>query len=125
VCEIYSFYFSANLFTLRTNSGQIYFRTGELKLGYKVATELFPNNALNNGTTMGHIIECAQLCVKYLYCTTFSYNRATNVCRFLVGMNAASNASALTVYQKMCIAPCLLLCTLQADSGFNTYEIVA
>jgi hypothetical protein len=115
---------ATNLFTQRTNIGPTHFRTGGLKIGYKLATELFPNNALNNGTTMGNIIECAELCAKYLYCSTFSYNRATNECRFVVGMNATSNAMALTVYQQMCIAHCLLLCIFQADPGFNTYEIV-
>jgi hypothetical protein len=91
---------SANLFVLRTNIGPTHYRTDAMKKGYKLATELFPNNALNNGTTMGNIIECGELCVKYLYCTTFSYNHATHECRFVVGMNAASNATALTVPDK-------------------------
>ena len=95
-----------------------------MKKGYKLATELFPNNALYNGVTLGNSLECAALCDKYLYCTMFSYNDATNECRFVVGMNVASNATALTVYQQMCIALCLLFCTFQAAIGFNTFEIV-
>ena len=66
-------------------------------IGHKLATELFPNNALNNGTTVGSIFRCAQLCDKYMYCTTFSYNEATNECRFVVGMNATSVPAALEV----------------------------
>jgi hypothetical protein len=71
-----------------------------MKMGYRLATELFPNNALNNGITMANIFECANLCDKYLYCTTFSYNDATHKCRFVVGMNTASNATVLTVSDK-------------------------
>ena len=122
---LYLFYISAsNLFVLRTSVSETRYRTDGMKKGYKLATELFPNNALNNGVTLRHILECAALCDKYLYCTTFSYNDATNVCRFVVAMNSTSNAMVLTVYQQMCIALCLLFCTFQAAIGFNTYEIV-
>ena len=125
MCDIFTLYISANnLFVLRTNIGPTHYRTDGMKKGYKLATELFPNNAPNNGVTLRHSLECAALCDKYLYCTTFSYNDATNECRFILGMSATSNAMVLTVYQQMCIALCLLFCTFQADSGFNTYEIV-
>ena len=90
-------YFAVNLFTLRTNIGSTHYRTGGMMKGHKLATELFPNNALNNGTTMANVFDCAHLCDKYLYCTTFSYNEATNECRFVVGMNSTSNATALVV----------------------------
>ena len=102
MCDIFTLYISAtNLFVLRTSFSLTHYRTDGMKMGYKLATELFPNNALNNGVTLGHSLECAVLCVKYLYCTTFSHNDATNECRFVVGMNASSNATALTVYQQM------------------------
>jgi hypothetical protein len=88
----------ADPFALRINPVMTHFRTGGTNIGYKLVTELFPNNAVNsNGTILGQIINCAQLCAKYLYCTTFSYNRATNECRFVVAMNATSNATALMV----------------------------
>ena len=124
MCDIFTLYISANLFVLRTSFSPTHFHADVMKMGYKLATESFPNNALNNGVTLGNSLECAQLCQKYLYCTTFSYNDATNECRFVLGMNASSNATALTVYQQMCIALYLLFYTFQADSGFNTYEIV-
>jgi hypothetical protein len=125
VCNIFTLYISANpLFVLRTSFSQTHFHSNGMKMGYKLATDLFPNNALYNGVILGHSVECALLCEKYLYCTTFSYNDATHECRFVVGMNATSNATVLTVYQQMCIALCLLLYTFQAAPGFNTYEIV-
>jgi hypothetical protein len=94
--------FAANpLFELRTSFSQTHhYRTDGMKKGYKLATELFPNNALNNGVTLGHRLLCAVLCDKYLYCTTFSYNDVTHECRFVVGMNTASNATVLTVSDK-------------------------
>jgi hypothetical protein len=73
-----------------------HYRTGGMLKGQKLATQLFPNNALNNGQTKS-IFHCANLCDKYLYCTTFSYNKATNECRIVVGMNATGNATALVV----------------------------
>jgi hypothetical protein len=79
-----------------------------MKMDHKLKTELFPNNTPYNNVTLGHSLECAVLCHKYLYCTTFSYNDATNECRFVVGMNTTSNATVLMVYQQMCIALCLL-----------------
>ena len=90
-------YFAVNLFTPRTTFGMARYLTDGIKIGHKLATELFPNNALNNGTTMGHVMQCANLCNKYLYCTTFSYNKATNECRFVVGMNSTSDPAALEV----------------------------
>jgi hypothetical protein len=72
------------------------YQTDGIKIGHKLQTELFPNNSLNE-TTVASVVGCAQLCNTYLYCTTFSYNEATHGCRFVVGMNVASNSSALVV----------------------------
>jgi hypothetical protein len=98
------------------------FRIGEITIGQRLATELFPNNALNNGITMGNIIDCAHLCVSYLYCSTFSYNQITKECRFLVGMNATGNAAALIVGQIVILL--LISLFVQAESGCNTYDIM-
>jgi hypothetical protein len=46
----------------------------------------------------------------------------TNECRFLVGINATENAVALIVGQIIVLS--LILLFVQADSGFNTYEIM-
>ena len=116
-------YFAVNLFTLRTTFGPTHFRTGGIKREHKLATELFPNNALNNGIIMVNAIDCAKLCKKYLYCTTFSYNDVTTECRFVVGMNSTSHPAALAV-QKMLKQFIHVFVTLQADSGWNTYDIV-
>jgi hypothetical protein len=112
------------LFTPRTTFGPTHFRTSAMLKGQKLATELFPSYALNSGTTVVNIIDCAELCVKYLYCTTFSYNRATNVCRFVVGMNSTSDPLALAVH-KMLKQFIHVFVILQADSGWNTYDLVA
>ena len=90
-------YFAVNLFTPRTNIGMGHYRTGGMLKGQKLATELFPNNALNNGQIMGNIFRCADLCDTYMYCTTFSYNKPTNECRFVVGMNSTSDPAVLAV----------------------------
>jgi hypothetical protein len=111
------------LFPLRPITGWEQFRTSGMKRGQKLATESFPNNALNNGTTMASMIECAHLCNKYLYCTTFSYNDGTKECRFVVGMNSTSHPAALAV-QKMLKQFIHVFVILQADSGWNTYDIV-
>ncbi len=108
------------MFTLRPITGWEQYHTSGMKRGQKLATELFPYNVLNNGTTMASMIECARLCNRYLYCTTFSYNDATKECRFVVGMNSTSDPGALTV-QKMLN---LFMFSLQVDGGFNTYDIV-
>ncbi len=114
---------AVNLFALRTIPNKTQHRTGGVKIGFKLATELFPYNVSNNGTIIGHIIDCARLCNKYLYCTTFSYNDATTECRFVVGMNATSDPAALVV-QKMRQQFIHVFITLQVDSDFNTYDIV-
>ncbi len=49
-----------NLFTPRTTFGMAHYVTGGVKIGHKLATVLFPNNALNNGTTVVNIIDCAE-----------------------------------------------------------------
>ena len=117
-------YFAVNLFTPRTNIGMGHYRTGGMLKGQKLATQLFPNHVLNNETTTGNVFECAHLCDKYLYCTTFSYNEATHECRFVVGMTSTSDPAALAVTSMLTIFMFSFF-TLQADSGFDTYQIVA
>jgi hypothetical protein len=67
-------------------------------------------------TILGQVIDCAHLCAKYLYCTTFSYNRATNECRFVVAMNVNSNATALMVESRCFILLLIFLFRLIASS---------
>src|SRR6476469_4328062 len=95
-----------------------------MKRGQKLATELFPLNVVNNGTTMAtSIINCALSCNKYLHCTTFSYNDGTKECRFVVGMDSTSDPAALAV-QKMLKQFIHVFVILEADSAWNTYDIV-
>ena len=109
-------------FSLRAMTGWERHRTSGMKRGQKLATELFPYNVVNNGTTMAiSVINCALSCNKYLYCTTFSYNDATTECRFVVGMNSTSDPAALAVKKMQFIHVFIIL---QADSAWNTYDIV-
>jgi hypothetical protein len=62
------------------------------------SVENLPQNIIGNGKfTAANAIYCNVLCAKYLYCQSFSYNAATQECRYVMNMVAAQNASALSV----------------------------
>jgi hypothetical protein len=88
-----------DIFARRTNSNMdmIHYRTEQTKSSHRLATELYPYNAINNGTQTSSTLQCAQLCYSYLYCTIFSYNRVTMECRVLVGISATGNTTTLVV----------------------------
>jgi hypothetical protein len=57
--------------------------------------------------TVNMAMQCADTCMSYCLCQSFSYNRATSVCRVAVNLNATTNGGMLV-----------------AAPGFNTYQRV-
>jgi hypothetical protein len=114
--------FIVDLFASRITTAMFHFQYTGNTQDHVWSTSMYPMNMLNStGVTLAYIIDCAQLCLRYLYCSSFSYNKNTQECRFVVAVTATNNYTLLTVYFVF-----INICKVyfQAQSAFNTYDIV-